>query len=156
MSTNDARDAITAARTAISAHAENARRLTVDAIVKAYHVNMFNAASNLLQHGIREGIIVSPYRSPLATCTRFNCICPGGANMEDNGICWTYSHAHLYEIHSDADEEPEGDDAAPAPEYHPPGLAQGAGDPAPAHPYQLGPGAGYPAPALPGAIGARP
>ena len=152
MNTNDARDAITAARAAISAHAENARRLTVDAIVKAYHVNMFNAASNLLQHGIHEGIIVSPRRSPLATCTRFNCICPGGANMEDNGICWTYSHAHLYEPRSDADEDPEGDDAAPAPEY-PPGVAQGAGDPAPQ--YQLGPGAGYPA-ALPGAIGAYP
>ena len=109
MNTNSAKESIIAARTAISARAENARKLTVSAIVEAYNVQMFNAASNLLQHAIREGIIPpSRRRSALETCTRFNCICPGGANLEDNGICWTYSHGHYAEPPSDADEELEG------------------------------------------------
>lgn len=149
MSTNNAHDAITTARAAITAHAENARRLTVDAIVLAYNARMFNAARNLLQHSIRAGIIAEPRRSALmATCTRFNCVCPGGANIVDNGICWTYGHSHVSEPHADADEEPEDGEPEQAPaQGHQWVLGQGAGEPAPAE-YGVGP-------ALPGASGAR-
>ena len=113
MNINSAKEAIIYARAAISARADNARKLTVSAIVEAYNAQMFNAASNLLRYALSLGIITEHRRrNALETCTRFNCICPGGANIEDNGICWTYSYRDYGEPHSDADEKLEGDDEA--------------------------------------------
>lgn len=140
MSVQTVKDAITAARVAISDNAENARRLTVDAIVAAYNARLFRAASNLLQHAVTQGTIPqSSRRSPLETCTRFNCICPGGANVTDRGICWTYSHAHNAESSHEEDDAPTNAEQDVLETVDTLELGHGAGAPAP--------------PALPGASG---